>query len=194
MRTLERLVFNSALKTLANKPYPVRQAYHVLTIYHLMSHLTSFPSSSSRTDLQLFPQLSSLTSITNTTSGLPVEQPHTMLARTLLRRAAALPLRSTTSHIRRYTGPLPGLPQSSASSVSNTSATNATPPAVEDTEYAAALTESVEEGERARKLQAPNREKTWSRSQQAREVAMTGPRFEQTNMELQVELPTQKTY
>ncbi|KAK2763211.1 hypothetical protein FQN54_009847 [Arachnomyces sp. PD_36] len=49
----------------------------------------------------------------------------------------------------------------------------------------APLQETTEEGQRAREMQAPNREKTWSRSQQAREKAMTGPRFEQTIMEFQ---------
>ncbi|KAJ4304213.1 hypothetical protein N0V88_001826 [Collariella sp. IMI 366227] len=33
--------------------------------------------------------------------------------------------------------------------------------------------------------QAPNRTEVWSRSQQPRAVAMTGPRFEQTDFELQ---------
>lgn len=35
-------------------------------------------------------------------------------------------------------------------------------------------------------LQAPNRADVWSRSQQPRNVAMTGPRFEQTDLDLQV--------
>jgi NADH dehydrogenase (ubiquinone) Fe-S protein 6 len=35
-------------------------------------------------------------------------------------------------------------------------------------------------------VQAPNRAEVWSRSQQPRQVAMTGPRFEQTDFELQV--------
>ena len=41
-------------------------------------------------------------------------------------------------------------------------------------------------GERIRSLQAPNRPTTWAASQQPREKAMTGPRFEQTIMETQV--------
>jgi NADH dehydrogenase (ubiquinone) Fe-S protein 6 len=49
-----------------------------------------------------------------------------------------------------------------------------------------ALQESAAEGERQRQLQAPNRGKIWSRSQQPRERAMTGPRFEQTIIEYQV--------
>ena len=50
----------------------------------------------------------------------------------------------------------------------------------------AALQESAAEGERQRQLQAPNRQGIWSRSQQPRERAMSGPRFEQTIIELQV--------
>ncbi|EXJ93385.1 NADH dehydrogenase (ubiquinone) Fe-S protein 6 [Capronia coronata CBS 617.96] len=39
--------------------------------------------------------------------------------------------------------------------------------------------------EEQRQMQAPNRAKPWSRSQMPRELAMTGPRFEQTIFELQ---------
>lgn len=46
--------------------------------------------------------------------------------------------------------------------------------------------EEVADAERQRQLQAPNRAEVWSRSQQPRAKAMTGPRFEQTIMELQV--------
>lgn len=35
-------------------------------------------------------------------------------------------------------------------------------------------------------MQAPNRKEIWSRSQRARAKAMTGPRFEQTDFNLQV--------
>jgi hypothetical protein len=48
------------------------------------------------------------------------------------------------------------------------------------------LQESVAEGEERRSMQAPNREGVWSRSQQAREKAMVGPRFEQMIMYDQV--------
>lgn len=51
------------------------------------------------------------------------------------------------------------------------------------------LVESSEEGEKKRQLQAPNRPNIWSRSQQPREKAMVGPRFEQTIMEDQVRIP-----
>ena len=48
------------------------------------------------------------------------------------------------------------------------------------------LQEMPEDSERQRVMQAPNREGVWSRSQQPRERAMSGPRFEQTIMEYQV--------
>lgn len=48
------------------------------------------------------------------------------------------------------------------------------------------LQESVETAEKFRVMQAPNREGKWSRSQNPREKAMSGPRFEQTIMEAQV--------
>ena len=37
-------------------------------------------------------------------------------------------------------------------------------------------------------MQSPNRKTVWSRSQNPREMAMSGPRFEQTIMEDQVSL------
>ena len=48
------------------------------------------------------------------------------------------------------------------------------------------LQESQASGEEQRQMQAPNRAMTWSRNQQPRDVAMSGPRFEQTIMEHQV--------
>jgi len=68
--------------------------------------------------------------------------------------------------------------------VPNVSATNATP--VDSMgSWDTQLQEGVEEAERSRMMQAPNRPSTWARSQQPREKAMTGPRFEQTVMGLQ---------
>ncbi|EHY55020.1 Lactobacillus shifted protein [Exophiala dermatitidis] len=49
----------------------------------------------------------------------------------------------------------------------------------------APLQELATAAEQQRQMQAPNREKPWSRSQMPRELAMTGPRFEQTIFELQ---------
>ncbi|KAL8910389.1 MAG: hypothetical protein Q9171_004298 [Xanthocarpia ochracea] len=49
----------------------------------------------------------------------------------------------------------------------------------------APLQELTEDSEKQRQMQAPNRREPWSRSQQPRERAMSGPRFEQTIMEYQ---------
>lgn len=67
----------------------------------------------------------------------------------------------------------------------NVSGTNATPVDAVGA-WDAPLQEEPEVGERNRQLQAPNRANTWAASQEPRERAMTGPRFEQTIMELQV--------
>jgi NADH dehydrogenase (ubiquinone) Fe-S protein 6 len=48
------------------------------------------------------------------------------------------------------------------------------------------LPESVQETERFSLMQAPNRVSIWSRSQNPRQGAMSGPRFEQTTLKLQV--------
>jgi hypothetical protein len=48
------------------------------------------------------------------------------------------------------------------------------------------LAETTDAGERSRELQAPNRASTWAKSQAPRAEAMSGPRFEQTILELQV--------
>ncbi|KAI9860915.1 MAG: hypothetical protein M1813_005594 [Trichoglossum hirsutum] len=45
------------------------------------------------------------------------------------------------------------------------------------------LQELSDKREQRRVMQSPNRERTWSRSQQPRSKAMVGPRFEQTIME-----------
>jgi hypothetical protein len=50
----------------------------------------------------------------------------------------------------------------------------------------ATLVESTEAAEKMRTMQAPNRKGIWSRSQQPREKAMVGPRFEQSIMGDQV--------
>lgn len=68
--------------------------------------------------------------------------------------------------------------------VPNVSKTNELP--MESPHKDEALQESVEEGETKRVMQAPNRANVWSRSQNPRAKAMTGPRFEQTIMDYQV--------
>ncbi|KAL4864508.1 hypothetical protein BDV12DRAFT_176050 [Aspergillus spectabilis] len=66
----------------------------------------------------------------------------------------------------------------------NVSETNATP--VDSMgAWDAALQETPDVAERIRSVQAPNRVSTWAASQKPRAEAMSGPRFEQTIMELQ---------
>jgi NADH dehydrogenase (ubiquinone) Fe-S protein 6 len=61
---------------------------------------------------------------------------------------------------------------------------------VTETHDAAALTETPADAAAAmRTMQAPNRKDIWTRSQQPREKAMTGPRFEQMVIEDQVRPP-----
>jgi NADH dehydrogenase (ubiquinone) Fe-S protein 6 len=68
--------------------------------------------------------------------------------------------------------------------VPNVSKSNEVP--METPHQDARIQESVEDAEKLRVQQAPNRLGVWSRSQNPRGQAMTGPRFEQTIMELQV--------
>jgi len=72
-----------------------------------------------------------------------------------------------------------------AKPVQNVSETNALPTSAAGNRDAP-LQEMPEDSERQRTMQAPNRKGVWSRSQAPREVAMSGPRFEQTIMEYQV--------
>jgi NADH dehydrogenase (ubiquinone) Fe-S protein 6 len=71
--------------------------------------------------------------------------------------------------------------------VPNVSKTNELP--IETPHRDARISEAVEKGEELRVPQAPNRATVWSRSQNPRAKAMSGPRFEQTIMELQVRNP-----
>ncbi|KAG4440113.1 hypothetical protein IFR05_004410 [Cadophora sp. M221] len=68
-------------------------------------------------------------------------------------------------------------------SVPNVSKTNELP--IESTQTDASLQENAAEAEKLRVQQAPNRVAIWSRSQNPRAKAMSGPRFEQTIMDLQ---------
>lgn len=67
--------------------------------------------------------------------------------------------------------------------VPNVSKSNELP--IETPHRDARISESVEHAEKMRVTQAPNRASVWSRSQNPRAKAMSGPRFEQTIMELQ---------
>ena len=71
--------------------------------------------------------------------------------------------------------------------VQNVSDTNAVPISAMGLRDAP-LQEFPQDSEKQRQMQAPNRSEPWSRSQQPRERAMSGPRFEQTIMEFQVSL------
>jgi hypothetical protein len=68
--------------------------------------------------------------------------------------------------------------------VPNVSKTNELP--IESVHRDEPLQENVEDAEKLRVMQAPNRATVWSRSQNPRRNAMSGPRFEQTIMDLQV--------
>lgn len=103
-----------------------------------------------------------------------------MLSRTLLRtaRRAAITPRAASGVATR------GIAGHDTPKVPNVSKTNET--ATRDPSMGAEISETLQEGEKARSLQAPNRKETWSKSQQKREIAMSGPRFEHTIFELQV--------
>jgi NADH dehydrogenase (ubiquinone) Fe-S protein 6 len=68
--------------------------------------------------------------------------------------------------------------------VPNVSKSNELP--IETPHRDAPLQENAADAEKLRVMQAPNRAGVWSRSQNPRAKAMSGPRFEQTIMELQV--------
>ena len=68
--------------------------------------------------------------------------------------------------------------------VPNVSKSNELP--IETPHRDARIQESVQDAEKLRVQQAPNRVSVWSRSQNPRTKAMSGPRFEQTIMEFQV--------
>jgi NADH dehydrogenase (ubiquinone) Fe-S protein 6 len=68
--------------------------------------------------------------------------------------------------------------------VPNVSKTNELP--IETQHRDTPLQEYTDDAEKLRVMQAPNRPGIWSRSQNPRAKAMTGPRFEQTIIEYQV--------
>lgn len=107
-----------------------------------------------------------------------------MLSRTLRLAPRRLPVLrsaySTTSD-----NPIPANDPKGRHPKSPVSATNATPTSSEGSQDKI-LQESTQQGEELRVAQSPNRQGIWSRSQQPRERAMVGPRFEQTIMADQV--------
>ncbi|KAF2153480.1 NADH-ubiquinone oxidoreductase [Myriangium duriaei CBS 260.36] len=109
------------------------------------------------------------------------------VTRQLARRCAAPSQAVTRSFhaariLRKTDNPVPANDPNERPLPSPVSSTNALPTSSEGN-FDRTLRESVEEGEKMRVAQAPNRATTWSRSQQPREKAMVGPRFEQTIME-----------
>ena len=101
-------------------------------------------------------------------------------------RLQVLPLRLYSTR-DRTSDRIPANDPSSPKPVQNVSESNAvpiSPQGLRDSDRP--LQEMPEDSERQRVMQAPNREGVWSRSQQPRERAMSGPRFEQTIMEYQV--------
>ena len=73
-------------------------------------------------------------------------------------------------------------PRKETQNVSESNATEVTAMGNQDAPYI----ESTEAAEKQRVMQAPNRSRPWFRNQQSRDIAMSGPRFEQTIMEMQV--------
>ena len=118
-----------------------------------------------------------------------------------LRRVSVLPIRSV-SHTALF--PSASRPYSTAERTSDRVATNDPNPPKPVTHGSetnalpidtqglrdAPLQEMPEETEHQRLMQAPNRKEVWSRSQAPRDLAMSGPRFEQTIMGLQVFFPS----
>ena len=97
----------------------------------------------------------------------------------------------STSRCRQRQGPGSGenfiqandpTPRKETPNASKTNETAVTASGAQDS----SLQETAADAEKKRQLQAPNRAEIWSRSQMPRERAMSGPRFEQTIMELQV--------
>ncbi|PGH21342.1 hypothetical protein AJ80_03393 [Polytolypa hystricis UAMH7299] len=104
----------------------------------------------------------------------------------LVRPRTAAATYTTTSPLRSEVTPsaIPTNDPNPPKPVSPISATNAVPTDAMGSSNAP-LQESVEKAQRELAQQAPNRQHTWAVSQQTREKAMTGPRFEQTIMEYQ---------
>ena len=108
-----------------------------------------------------------------------------MLPLCTIRRASARiklsTLRAYSTHLKEVTASDPS-PAKPAPNVSKTNETPSTSIGAHDDP----LIEKVDEAEKVRSMQAPNRQGIWSRSQKPREQAMVGPRFEQMIMKDQV--------
>lgn len=108
-----------------------------------------------------------------------------MLSTIRSRALGQLSRRAHISAIRSYSSdqPLANDPFPSKK-VPNVSKTNETPMVTPNQD--APLVENAADAEKLRVTQAPNRAAVWSKNQNPRAKAMSGPRFEQTIMELQV--------
>lgn len=111
---------------------------------------------------RLFPRIS-------LRSSIPISKPLARLSSTTARSSDKIP--ANDPH-----------PKAAVQNVSETNTLPLSKMGIED----GTLQESTETAEKLRVMQAPNRTGVWSRSQQPREKAMSGPRFEQTIMEYQV--------
>ena len=107
--------------------------------------------------------------------------------RALRSRSAAPLLRATYASTATSSNQVPANDPVKRDPKPNVSETNATATSSEGS-FDKVLQEDVVSAEKMRTLQAPNYKGTWSRSQQPREVAMSGPRFEQSIMEDQVRI------
>ena len=130
----------------------------------------------------------------NSPSAIPRPSPTIMMLNRLCLRATSARstrLASVTRQQRCYatsdrtSDKVPTNDPNPPSPVQNVSDTNAVPISAMGLRDAP-LQEMPEDSEKQRQMQAPNRSEPWSRSQQLRERAMSGPRFEQTIMEFQV--------
>lgn len=99
--------------------------------------------------------------------------------------SASLPTHRTYATRDPYSDRVPTNDPNPPEPVKNVSDTNATPISAMGLRDAP-LQEKPEDSEKQRQMQAPNRKEVWSQSQETRERAMSGPRFEQTLMEFQV--------
>ncbi|OAL43375.1 NADH-ubiquinone oxidoreductase [Pyrenochaeta sp. DS3sAY3a] len=102
--------------------------------------------------------------------------------RSLRARSAAPLLRATYASTPTTSDHVPANDPVQRDAKQTVSETNAVPTSSKGS-FDKTLQESVAKAEELRTTQAPNRAGIWSRSQQPREVAMRGPRFEQTIIE-----------
>ncbi|KAK5100993.1 hypothetical protein LTS08_004599 [Lithohypha guttulata] len=111
-------------------------------------------------------------------------------------RLQSVTQRSSKQATRSFTSTTPFARQGSGEvrAPVNDPTTRVTPPNVSKTNETpvdsyglrdAPLQEMATDAEKKRQMQAPNRQGVWSRSQMPRELAMSGPRFEQTIIDAQ---------